>query len=83
MTISIYEVIEEKTVNKIKTFTLKDYFNVYNINLSEFQKSKDSKNFFINIQSGLYPFGFNLEFLSNYYKLENYSYNQFLIEYKN
>ena len=83
VTISIYEVTEEKSVNKIKTFTLKDYFNVYNINLSEFQKSKDSKNFFINIQSGLYPFGFNLEFLSNYYKLENYSYNQFLIEYKN
>ena len=83
VTISIYEVTEEKSVNKIKTFTLKDYFNVYKINLSEFQKSKDSKNFFINIQSGLYPFGFNLEFLSNYYKLENYSYNQFLIEYKN
>ena len=83
VTISIYEVTEGKSVNKIKTLTLKDYFNVYNIDISEFQKSKDSKSFFISIQSGLNPFGFNLEFLSNYYKLENYSFNQFLIEYKN
>ena len=83
ITVSIYEVTESKSVNKIKTFILKDYYYVYNIDISEFQKSKDSKSFFINIQSGLYPFGFNLELLSNVYKLENYSYNQFLIEYKN
>ena len=83
ITVSIYEVTESKSVNKIKTFILKDYYYVYNIDISEFQKSKDSKSFFINIQSGLYPFGFNLELLSNVYKLEKYSYNQFLIEYKN
>ena len=35
------------------------------------------------MQSGLYPFGFNLELFSNIYKIENYSYNQFLMEYKN
>ena len=83
VSISIYEVNESKTVTKIKSFTLKDYFTVYNIDLSNIQQSKNSKNFFINIQSGLFPFGFNLEFFSNFYKIENYSYNQFLIEYKN
>ena len=62
VTISIYEVILEKSVNKIKTFKLKYYFNTYDINLSEFQKSKDTKSFFINIQSGLYILGFNLNF---------------------
>ena len=35
------------------------------------------------MKSNICPFGFNIQFLSNYYKLENYSYPQFLIEYKN
>ena len=81
--LTIYEVTESKTVNKIKTFTIKDYFSVYNIDLSNIKKSENAKNFFVNIQSGLYPFGFNLEILSNHYKIENYSYTQFLAEYKN
>ena len=81
--ITIYEVTESKSVNKIKSFTLKDYFSVFNIDLSHIQNSKEANNFFIHIKSGLYPFGFNLEFFSNFYKIENYSYSQFLIEYKN
>ena len=83
VSITIYEVTEDKSVNQINSIILKDYYSVYNIDISDFQKSKDAKQFFINIHSGLYPFGFSLELLSNFYKLENYSYNQFLIEYKN
>ena len=81
--VNIYEVTEAKALNKIKTFIIKDYFSVYNIDLSPIQNSKDAKNFFVSVQSGLYPFGFNLELFSNIYKIENYSYNQFLMEYKN
>lgn len=33
ISISIYEVNESKTVTKIKSFTLKDYFSLYNIDL--------------------------------------------------
>ena len=83
VSINIYEITETKAVNKIKTFTLKDYFSVYNIDLSPIQNSKESKNFFVSVQSGLYPFGYSLELFSNIYKIENYSYNQFLMEYKN
>ena len=79
MSINIYEITETKAVNKIKTFTLKDYFSVYNIDLSPIQNSKESKNFFVSVQSGLYPFGYSLELFSNIYKIENYSYNQFLM----
>ena len=81
--INIFEVTESKAINKIKSFILRDYFSVYNIDLSPFVNSKDTKKFFINIQSGLYPFGYNLEFFSNIYKIESYSYNQFLVDYKN
>ena len=81
--VNIYEVTEAKALNKIKTFIIKDYFSVYNIDLFPIQNSKDAKNFFVSVQSGLYPFGFNLELFSNIYKIENYSYNQFLMEYKN
>ena len=81
--ITIYEVTESKSVNKLKTFTIKNYFSVFNTDLSNIQSSKEVTNFFIHIQSGLYPFGFNLEFFSNMYKIENYSYSQFLIEHKN
>ena len=83
VSVNIYEVTEAKALNKIKTFIIKDYFSVYNIDLSPIQNSKDAKNFFVSVQSGLYPFGFNLELFSNIYKIENYSYNQFLMEYKN
>jgi hypothetical protein len=78
--LTIYEVTESKIINKIKDLTLKNYYSVYNIDIST---SKESKYFFINMKSNICPFGFNIQFLSNYYKLENYSYPQFLIEYKN
>ena len=42
ISISIYEVNESKTVTKIKSFTLKDYFSLYNIvkysTIKKFQK---------------------------------------------
>ena len=78
--LSLYEVTESKEVKKVKDLSLTNYFSIYNIDIST---SKKSKYFFINMQSNICPFGFNIQFLSNYYKIENYSYAQFLIEYKN
>ena len=62
---------------------MKNYFSILNINISKISKNSENKEYFINIQGGLCPFGYHLQFLSNNYTIENYSYNQFLCNFKN
>ena len=84
LTIIIYEIdAENKKANEIASYSVKNYFSIINFNLSKIAKSPDAKEFFINIQGNLCPFGYHLIYLSNFYNMENYSYNQFLINFKN
>ena len=84
ISIVIYEVdTVNKKASKLISYNIKNYFNTLNINLSKISKNPEIKEYFINIQGGLCPFGYHLQFLSNVYTLENYSYNQFLVDFKN
>ena len=51
---------------------MNNYFSILNINLSKISKNDEIKEYFINIQGGLCPFGYNLQILSNVYNIENY-----------
>ena len=82
--IIIYEIdINTKKASQLISYSIKNYFSVLNLNLSKISKSPETKEYFINIQGGLCPFGYHLQFLSNFYNIENYSYNQFLCDFKN
>lgn len=85
ISIVVYEIdSSNKKASKIASYLLKDYFSIININLSKLTKNPETKEFFINIQGGgLCPFGYHLQFLSNAYTLENYSFSQFLCDFKN
>ena len=79
--IIIYEVdTYNKKVSEIKSYSMNNYFSILNINLS---KISEKNEYFIYIIGGLCPFGYHLQLLSNIYKIQNYSYTQFLIEFKN
>ena len=84
ISLNIYEVDNTtKKATQLNTYSMNNYFSILNINLSKISKNSESKEYFINIQGGLCPFGYNLQFLSNVYNIENYSYNQFLCDFKN
>ena len=85
ISIVVYEIdLSNKKASKIASYLLKDYFSIININLSKLTKNPENKEYFINIQGGgLCPFGYHLQFLSNSYTLENYSFTQFLCDFKN
>ena len=84
ITIIIYEIDSaSKKASQLNTYSMNNYFSILNINLSKISKNAETKEYFINIQGGLCPFGYNLQILSNVYNIENYSYNQFLCDFKN
>ena len=84
ITIIIYEVDSAtKKASQLNSYSLNNYFSILNLNLSKISKNSDTKEYFINIQGGLCPFGYHLQLLSNVYIIENYSYNQFLCDFKN
>ena len=84
ITIIIYEIDSaSKKASLLNTYSMNNYFSILNINLSKISKNDEIKEYFINIQGGLCPFGYNLQILSNVYNIENYSYNQFLCDFKN
>ena len=84
ITIVIYEIDNNnKKASKLASYSMKNYFSILNINISKISKNSENKEYFINIQGGLCPFGYHLQFLSNNYTIENYSYNQFLCNFKN
>jgi hypothetical protein len=84
ITIIIYEIDNaSKKASLLNTYSMNNYFSILNINLSKISKNAETKEYFINLQGGLCPFGYNLQILSNVYNIENYSYNQFLCDFKN
>ena len=84
ITLIIYEVdSNNKKANKLVSYSMNNYFSILNLNLSKISKNSETKEYFINIHGGLCPFGYNLQFLSNIYNIENYTYNQFLCDFKN
>jgi hypothetical protein len=72
----------DKKVTKLSTYIMTEYFCSLNINISKLSKDKNTKEYFINIKKGICPFGYHLQFLSNFFTIENYSHAQFLCEYK-
>jgi hypothetical protein len=84
LTIIIYEIdTQNKKATELISYSVKNYFSVLNLNLSKITKNPETKEYFINIQGDLCPFGYHLHYLSNVYTIENYTYNQFLINFKN
>ena len=84
LTIIIYEIdIDNKKATELTSYSMKNYFSILNLNLSKISKNPETKEYFINIQGDLCPFGYHLHYLSNKYNIENYTYNQFLINFKN
>ena len=84
LTIIIYEIdTENKKATELTSYSMKNYFFILNLNLSKISKNPEIKEYFINIQGDLCPFGYHLYYLSNIYNIENYTYNQFLINFKN
>ena len=84
LTIIIYEIdTNNKKATELISYSLKNYFSILNLNLSKITKNPETKEYFINIQGDLCPFGYHLHYLSNVYTIENYTYNQFLINFKN
>ena len=84
ITIIIYEIdTNNKKASKLVSYSLNNYFSILNVNPSKILKNSESKEYFINIQGGSVPFGYHLIFLSNKYNIENYSYSQFLCDFKN
>ena len=84
ITIIIYEVgTNTKKASQLISYNINNYFSILNINLSKISKNPETKEYFINIQGGLCPFGYHLQFLSNIFSIENYSYTQFLCDFKN
>ena len=80
LVIEIYYVNKEtKKITKIENdnkIILKQLFSVYEFNLSK------ENEYFMIIKGGLTPFGYTLQFFSNTHQLENYSYSQFLLDFK-
>ena len=84
ITIIIYEVdINTKKASQLISYNINNYFSILNINLSKISINQETKEYFINIEGGLCPFGYHLQFLSNVYNIENYSYTKFLCDFKN
>ena len=84
ISIIIYEIdTNNKNASKLISYSMNNFFSILNINLSKISKNSQNKEYFINIDGGLCPFGYHLIFLSNLYNIENYSYNQFLCDFKN
>ena len=81
LTLQIYSINKEtKKISKIEndTYILKKLFSSYYINTLQ-----KNCNYIIIIKGGIVPFGYTLQFFSNDYSFEKYSYPQFLIEFKN
>ena len=81
LTIQIYSINKEtKKILKIEngTYVLKKLFSSYYINTLQ-----KNCNYIIIIKGGIVPFGYTLQFFSNDYNFEKYSYTKFLIEFKN
>ena len=84
LTIIIYEIdTNNKKATELTSYSMKNYFSILNINISKISKNPETKEYFINIQGDLCPFGYHLHYLSNMYNIENYTFNQFLINFKN
>ena len=81
LTLQIYSINKEtKKISKIEndTYILKKLFSSYYINTLQ-----KNCNYIIIIKGGIVPFGYTLQFFSNDYSFEKYSYTKFLIEFKN
>ena len=84
ITLIIYGIdANSKKASQLVSYSMKNYFSILNLNLSKISKNQEMKEYFININGGLCPFGYHIQFLSNSYNIENYSYNQFLCDFKN
>lgn len=88
--LTIYQVVKENEneqykIDKIKICTMKGCHMCLNLNLSELSinKEKAPNEYFIIIKGNKCPFGYHLQFFSNQYIIENYSFNQFMTTYNN
>ena len=84
--LKIYKKQNNKII-KLDEKIMKGYHTILNINFSELnegkQNSENDNEYFIIIEGNKCPFGYFLQLFSNYYFIENYSYNQFLVKYNN
>ena len=84
--LKIYKKQNNKII-KLDEKIMKGYHTILNINFSELnegkQNSENDNEYFIINQRNKCPFGYFLQLFSNYYFIENYSYNQFLVKYNN
>ena len=76
--IQIYSVAEDKQIKRHESVIMKKLFSVKEI--SSFSKEGE---YLMIIKGGITPFGYVLNLFSNAFHFEQYSYNQFLVDYKN
>ena len=84
--LTIYQKECENKVNKINEYIMKGFNMNLNINLSELNTKKPDNSineYFILIQGNKCPFGYYLQFFSNFFIIENYSYKKFMVNYNN
>ena len=78
---------QNNKIKKIKEYIMKGYHMILNINLSDLNDGNEclenNNEFFIIIQGNKCPFGYFLQFFSNFFSIGNFSYNEFMINFNN
>ena len=78
LNINIYSVSKEKELKKYSSIIMKKLFSP-----KEIQNLDCENDYLLIIKGGIVPFGYVLNFFSNDFQFEQYSYSQFLADYKN